>query len=115
MASRPVLSVVSGQGGARPGQKSWSNALELPRGDARPRHRAQIDPVCLRADFGDRWALFCRRAFADRPACQRHFCVSFQTVCNWWDGGICRPSGHVVAMAALEFPALFCAVVGGGE
>ena len=106
---------MSGQGGAQRGPKSWSNALELPRADGRRRMRGGIDPVQFRAGFGDRWALFCRRAFADRPACQRHFGVSFQTVCNWFDGGICNPSGPVVAIAALEFPAVWASVMGGGK
>ena len=94
---------------------SCSNPLEG-RGRDRAAHRAAswACPQVFRTDFADRWSRLIRQQCRSREEVSSRFEVTFQTGCNWWDGGICRPSGDKVALAALWWPEAFRTIIGGG-
>lgn len=79
---------------------------------ARCRAHARLsDPRAFRMDFPQRWSALVRHLFATREALAADFGVTFQTACNWWDGA-CRPTGDVVAAAALNWPEDFARFMG---
>ena len=103
---RAALSVVPG-GQTAPGrpQKSWSTAV-----DRRPRQR--LEPARFRADFAARWSRFLWAEFGSANKVALEFDVTLQCALNWLDGGVCRPSGDFVAMAAVKRPDAFRAHIG---
>ena len=62
--------------------------------------------MSYRASFPARWSALVRDLFATREEVVASFGVTFQTACNWWDGA-CRPTGDVVAAAAIRWPETF--------
>lgn len=65
-----------------------------------------FDPRTYRAAFADRWASFLHENYQNPEEVAHCFGVRFQTAVNWWNGTN-RPSGDVVALAALRHGATF--------
>lgn len=59
------------------------------------------EPHNFRAFFVHRWSQFLRENYRNPEEVSVVFGVRFQTGLNWWNG-VNRPSGDVVAMAALR-------------
>ena len=72
---------------------------------------APEDARAYRADFKRRWQAFLRAEFRSTEAVAAHFGVTFQAAWNWWEG-LNSPSGHTVALAAMQFPMAFAAQFG---
>lgn len=67
----------------------------------------------MRADFAEAWSRLMRTLYRAPVPCSRALGVTEQTARNWFDGGICRPSGDKVALVALQHPEAFARIVGG--
>lgn len=76
--------------------------------------RAHADPRWLKVNMAYLWGNYVRSAFRSREACAAHFEVSFQTVCNWWDG-MHAPASAIYARASLEDGARLHAVMTGAR
>jgi len=72
-----------------------SNSLE--------KFNRRISKKAKRDFFAARWKDFVRGTFRSPEDVIRHFDVTFQTACNWWNG-VCCPFGDEVNMAWDDFP-----------
>lgn len=80
-------------------QKSQSNVLA---------------PLTFRSRFAVYWSKFLRDNYSSPEHVAVAFGVRYQTSLNWWQG-INRPTGDVVALAALHHPESLRRAVGGEE
>ena len=86
------------------GQKSYHNPVVSHAGTGRSRtsaRRAHVDAYWLKTNMPTLWGNYVRTAFRTREACAAHFEVSYQTVCNWWDG-LHAPASAIYARASIE-------------
>lgn len=71
------------------------------------------EPEVMKHGFAEKWARLLSLTFTGATEIALFFDVTPQAARYWLDGGICRASGHHVALAALHFPEDFRAVFGG--
>lgn len=81
----------------------------LPSENSALRGRA-VDLHRFRALFPDRWGAFLRANHRSAEEVAVFYGVTFRTAENWWHG-VCGPSGHAVALAALTRPESFGAIM----
>lgn len=106
---RPMLVSSQPDLAAPSGQKSRTNHFVLQAGRGRGRaaaRRAHVqatiaDAYWLKQNLPSLWGEYVRGRFHTREDCAAHFEVSFQTVCNWWDG-LHAPASAIYAKASLE-------------
>lgn len=74
----------------------------------------RFEPRKFRAFFAERWSQFLHENYDSPEEVSVAYGVRFQTALNWWQG-LNRPSGDVVASAALNHPTEFAEHFGGGQ
>ena len=94
-----------------PDIKSWNI---LRSGRKKMSWSKPMDPRCFRASFAERWSLFLQKNYRNAEEASVAYGVRYQTALNWWQG-VNRPSGDVVAMAAMSHPKDFTEHFGSGQ